>query len=136
MPKNEPQPSAPTRTPPAPSHLNAHGKKEWRRIVKLLLNTKVYTDADHALLEAYCQAYGRWVDAEQQVQQFGSVIRTSNNNLVLSPYLSIANRALDQMQKLATEFGMSPVSRTRVSKIEDDNEDPFEAEFGGSRSTG
>ena len=31
-----------------------------------------------------------------------------------SPYLAIANKAMEQMRAMLTEFGMSPSSRTRV----------------------
>jgi phage terminase small subunit len=31
-----------------------------------------------------------------------------------SPYLAVANKAMEQMRALLAEFGMSPSSRTRV----------------------
>jgi phage terminase small subunit len=39
-----------------------------------------------------------------------------------SPYLAVANKSMEQMRQLLTEFGMSPASRTRLSV------DPVEAE--------
>jgi len=34
--------------------------------------------------------------------------------LIPNPYLTIANRAMDDMRRFAVEFGMTPASRTRV----------------------
>jgi P27 family predicted phage terminase small subunit len=34
-----------------------------------------------------------------------------------SPYLTVANRAMQQMKEMLSEFGMSPSSRTRVHAI-------------------
>lgn len=47
---------------------------------------------------------------------------------VQSPFLAIANKALEQMTKLMIEFGMTPSSRTRVHAIGAEKEaDPMDA---------
>jgi len=43
------------------------------------------------------------------------VIKSPSGFPIQSPYLAIANKAMDQMTKLLTEFGMSPSSRTCVA---------------------
>jgi hypothetical protein len=37
-----------------------------------------------------------------------------------SSYLAIANKAFEQLSKMLTEFGMTPSSRSRVSKVQPD----------------
>ncbi len=67
------------------------------------------------MLALYCQAYGRWVEAEEEAAVHGLVVKTKSGMLIQNPYLGIANRAAKQTQELLVEFGMSPSSRTRVS---------------------
>lgn len=80
----------------------------------MLVQLRVLTEADRAALAAYCVSWARWVDAEEQVARLGTVVKTANGNLIQNPYLSIANRALMDMAKLAREFGMTPSSRSQV----------------------
>ena len=48
-----------------------------------------------------------------------------------SPYLPIANKAMEQMQRALLEFGMSPASRTKVSAatLPSEEDDEFAREF-------
>lgn len=75
------------------------------------------TELDVAALMAYCTAYARHVEAEEQIAKFGTVIKAPSGFLVQSPYLAISNKALDQMTRMLVEFGMSPSSRTRVTAV-------------------
>lgn len=113
LPKNEPKPK--TAVPACPSHLKESAKKEWRRITKELKVLGLISHIDRAALAAYCQAWGRWVEAEEKVAETNDIIKTKGGNIIQNPYLSVANRALDQLTKIAAEFGMTPASRTRVS---------------------
>jgi P27 family predicted phage terminase small subunit len=73
------------------------------------------TSADHALLEAYCVTYARWLDAEAKVREFGMIVKSPNKGFPMSsPYLHVANGAMEQLRKLAVEFGLSPSSRSRI----------------------
>jgi len=101
--------------PPCPAHLQGEARKEWFRIGHQLVSYGLMTEVDKAALAAYCQAWARWVEAEEQVGKFGTVIKSPNGFPVQSPYLPIANRAMEQMMRLLVEFGMSPSSRSRVT---------------------
>jgi P27 family predicted phage terminase small subunit len=76
------------------------------------------TDIDGAALAAYCQAWARWVEAEENLVKYGVVIKAPSGFPIQSPYLAIANKAMDQMTRLLVEFGMSPSSRSRVTPAE------------------
>mgnify|MGYP000913998384 FL=1 len=113
-PLNEREPKPTAKLPTAPKHLTSAARAEWRRMGKELLALGVLTSVDRAALAAYCVAYARWAEAEVQVAKLGTVVKTSNGNLIQNPYLAVANRAMEYMTKLATEFGMTPSSRSRV----------------------
>lgn len=100
--------------PTAPSFLSDEARKEWRRMGKHLLGMGLVTEIDKAMLAAYCSAWGRLVDAEAKLAATGSVIKAPSGFIVQSPYLAIVNKAIEQLTKIAPEFGMSPSSRTRV----------------------
>lgn len=122
---NEPKPSV--SIPTCPSHLSSPARREWKRIIKELANLGLITNLDRACLAAYCQAYGRWYAAEKKLNNIEKALyKTHNNNVIISPMLSIANRAMEQMHRLATEFGFTPSSRTRVSTIESEGDDPLD----------
>lgn len=113
LPKDEPKPEI--KIPPCPRHLSAEARKEWKRVSKVLARLGMLSTIDRAALAAYCQAWGRWVDAERHVKERGEVVKTAAGNIIQNPYLCIANKSMEQMYKFLTEFGMTPVSRTRVT---------------------
>ena len=77
----------------------------------------IISQLDRAALAAYCQAYGRWVEAERQLKQTPALIRLPSGYVQPSPWLGIANKQLDIMHKCLGELGLSPVSRARVHKL-------------------
>jgi P27 family predicted phage terminase small subunit len=95
--------------------LNEEGKREWRRIVVVLLELGLYTEVDRAALAMYCQAWGRWVEAERELAREGMILTSDKGNLYQNPRLYVANRAWEQMRKILAEFGLSPGSRSRLS---------------------
>ena len=71
--------------------------------------------ADRAALAAYCTAFSRWVHAEQQVRQYGAVVLSPNKKFPMkSPYLCVADQAMESMRKFMVEFGLTPSSRSRI----------------------
>lgn len=73
------------------------------------------TNLDRAALAAYCQAYAMWSDAIQAVQKFGPLVKSPNGYPQVSPYLAIANKQAEIMIRIASEFGFTPASRSRIA---------------------
>ena len=111
---NEPQPEV--EIPDMPQWLNPHAQAEWARVSDALFKQGLVSVFDMAVLAAYCQAYGRWQEAEEMLKKSGSlIIKTDKGNVIQNPLLGIANTALREMRRSAVEFGMSPAARSRVS---------------------
>lgn len=125
-PLNQHEPKPKVKRPTAPRFLEGEAKKEWNRMVKLLLALNLVTEVDRAALAAYCQAWARWIEAEEAIRSDGMVIETDKGNLIQSPYVGIANQAMKQMRAFLVEFGMTPSSRSRVSVPPVDDGDPYE----------
>jgi P27 family predicted phage terminase small subunit len=111
--KNEPKP--PVSAPNPPEHLSEYAKEEWDNITKILLPLGLLTELDKAALSGYCQAYGRWRLAEEQLNKESLVIETQSGNVIQNPLVGIANKAMEHMRKFICIFGLSPADRSRVS---------------------
>ncbi len=130
--EREPQLPIPTELPQPPMPLSRVARKEWVRTGGLLLRSRVLTEADLTAFAAYCVVYGRWVEAEGNVRRRGLMVpaKPRSRNLVQNPFLSIANKSLQQMLRLWAEFGLTPSSRTRIisSPASEDYEEKRKAE--------
>ena len=63
---------------------------------------------DRGVLEAYCATYGRWRDLENRIDKAG-VVKAQKSGLV-----NLATKERMLLLRLATEFGFTPSSRSRV----------------------
>ena len=64
---NHAEPVPPDFMPSCPPHLSNVAAEEWERLAGTLHGVGVLTAVDRAALAAYCQAYGRWVEAEEKL---------------------------------------------------------------------
>ena len=76
---------------------------------------RMITHLDRAALASYCAAYALWAEATQAIQTYGAMVKSPSGYPVQSPYVSIANRQTEIMMRIASEFGLTPASRSRIS---------------------
>lgn len=140
-PLNPYEPRPEPAVPECPSELGPAAKREWDRLVGDLASLNLLTSLDRAALAAYCGAYALWADATEQIQKYGSMIKSPTGYPVQSPYISIANRQAEIMLRIAAEFGFTPASRSRIAapstgqptffdlpfESEEDEPDPIDA---------
>ena len=106
--------------PMPPPELSDDAKVEWGRVSGELYCVGLLTKIDRATLAAYCQAYGRWMEAERALTAMksnafgGMLLKTGNGGVMVNPLLKVAERAMNDMVRIAAEFGMSPSSRSRI----------------------
>ncbi len=112
---NHDEPQAPDGVPDCPPHLMDAARDEWDRLVDVLHGMGVVTLVDRAALAAYCQCYGRWVEAEEKMQTTPMLLKTASGYVQQSPWLSIANKQLELMGRYMAELGLTPASRSRVA---------------------
>jgi P27 family predicted phage terminase small subunit len=121
---NEPRP--PAQAPEIPPHLNEEARAEWNRMSVVLLRVGLLSTIDRAAFSAYCGAWSRWVEAEDALKKSGTVVKAPSGYPIISPYLVISNRAMEQMRAFISEFGLSPSARSRISVNIHEAEDSFE----------
>jgi P27 family predicted phage terminase small subunit len=115
---NHDEPVAPEALPRCPEHLAPVARKEWRRVARTLHAIGVLTTIDRAALAAYCQAYARWVEAEERLKETPPLFKTPSGYVQQSPWLAIANKQLELMGRYMTELGMTPAARSRVASFD------------------
>ena len=122
----------PLRDRPPPDYLSDDAKAEWGRIVPLLAERKILTEADVGMIETYCMSIGTVRDMDREIQRTGAVqkvykVDKDGNTFLVSvrknPAVSIRNEAMTQARLVASELGATPVSRSRPTIADDDDDD-------------
>ncbi len=114
-PINDREPVPPEGVPECPDFLDDAARGEWLHTSAVLKDMGLLTPADRAALAAYCTAYSRWVHAEEQVKKYGTIAKSPTKGFPMkSPYLTIADQAMEAMRKFMVEFGLTPSARSRI----------------------
>ena len=114
-PLNEHEPRPDPNVPPCPSELGPAAQREWDRLVTELATLNLLTNLDRAALAAYCGSYALWAEATEAIQKYGAMVKSPSGYPMQSPYIAIANRQAEIMMRIASEFGFTPASRSRIS---------------------
>jgi P27 family predicted phage terminase small subunit len=123
--------------PGCPRHLLPEARKEWRRITPELERYGLVSKLDRSALALYCQAWARWVWAEEQLQRDheaavrgmeeaaakglpwkggdGYTVPTPAGYMTYSPHWVISNKAAEQVKRYLAAFGLEPASRSAVA---------------------
>lgn len=121
-----------TRAPAAPGWLSADAKREWRRVMPILVKRRILTTADLGSLENYCVCIGTIREMERNLQAQGHILETfkenSEGDLVSlgakrNPAVAVQADAMTRARLLAAELGLTPVSRSRPAIREDGDDD-------------
>ena len=118
----EPQPER--GLPECPQHLDGRAKDAWVFWAQELQSMGLDCRCDAQMLEGACVNYGRAVQADQMLKEEGiifeeSVLNDQGEKVILKlkahPAVNISNVAWRQVRAFCGEFGLSPVSRARIS---------------------
>jgi len=99
-----------------PEFLDSYGLEEWNRIVPMLDNVRVLTDADLLALGNYCSTVSVCIRATLETNKslMAPVIKGSKMRRV-HPMIRVAKEARAECLRYAQEFGLTPSSRSRIS---------------------
>jgi len=128
--KREPKPAP--GIPACPRSLSRRARQEWKRVTPELDRLGLLTVVDRAALAGYCQSWADYCEAVEWMEKNGRVmtVRDDKGNVRFTqavPQFGIAVKSLDRVRAFASEFGLTPASRTRLSIAEDTEKiDPLE----------
>lgn len=126
-PLNDREAMPPSVIPEPPKLLAGEALREWRRVTPLLAEVGLIALLDRAIVASYCTAYARWVEAEKVLVKEGLIVKAPSGYPIFSPYLAIANRAMDQVRQMAEQIGMSGSARSRIKAADTSKPDTGEA---------
>lgn len=103
----------------------------WQQIVPQLIRAGVATDIDESALRVLCEKWIEYRTFQSKVDEYGPVIKAPKSDYIqLSPYYTGMKQALADWQKMMTEFGMTPASRTKI-KVDKDKGGNGKGRFDG-----
>jgi P27 family predicted phage terminase small subunit len=140
--KREPEPTPPTEPPEPPADLGPYAKEEWSRIIVEAFRLRLVTVVDIQPLAAYCDAYERWRRAREMIAAMaardpvlqGFIVKTQSGGAAPNPLVWIAQNAARDMVRYASEFGLTPAARTRLTAVEAIGQGKFAGLLGGTYS--
>jgi P27 family predicted phage terminase small subunit len=99
---------------------DVEAKREWRRIVPLLLGN--LQQPDETLLGSYCMAVSGYLECLKLIQEQGWVVTVSaatrtgqSEKPIKNPAVTLMDQHQKTMQSVAARFGFSPYDRSRIS---------------------
>ncbi len=99
--------------PSCPAYLDELAREEWKRVAPELVEKKVLTLVDGAVLEGSCAAYSSAVKFQREADK-KLMVKTPFGPKV-NPAEAVARKWWALARQLGAELGLTPASRTRVS---------------------
>lgn len=101
--------------PVAPARLSGAARNEWERIGEQM-SAQLIGSLDIAVLEAYCNAFDRVCQINEEIAKLPEItFVTKGGAKMVSFLMSTVAKQEAHLMKLATELGLTPLSRTRLS---------------------
>ena len=119
------EPRAVRGLPPCPRHLRGRARAAWNFWREELITMNLDCRPDAQMLEGACVAYEAAVNSYETIHKQGRLIAKraldpKTGQLVVTdvrahPAVAMGNDAWTLLRSFCSEFGLSPVSRTRLS---------------------
>ena len=131
----EAQPLATRGLPECPRHLKGAARRVWRFLAEELRDMGLDYRCDALGLEGLSVMYARAIEADEVVRRDGLTIEVSvmdpegkviRKETKPNPAISLSKEAWKLVRSFATEFGLSPVARTRVKVTPPNDDDDLE----------
>ena len=97
----------------APGWLDDGATEEWKRVVTDLTDKGVVTRVEQQALACYCQALSVVIACRKSIEERGLTIKTTRG-VIANPALKIMREYMIVVRAFASEFGLTPASRSRI----------------------
>jgi P27 family predicted phage terminase small subunit len=88
----------------------------WDTVTRELVANNLWDTDCRDAVEAYCIVRAHFLQADARVRELGFVAKSKRGKPMNTPWVGIANAYFDRMVRLASELGLTPVARGRVTK--------------------
>ncbi len=105
--------------PKMPEFMSKEAKREWRRMVPLLLQGRVLSESEGVALGSLCQDIATMTLAQLDVQKRGLIVRVGgpDGELRVHPLLAVIDKLSPRVTVGLREFGLTPASRSRAAVV-------------------
>lgn len=113
--KNEPKFDQITNVEP-PEWLEPLAVEMWQRVVPQLCANNLLTVGDLHNVEAFCTAYARWRQAQDEINNHGVVVSHPETGVLQkNPAVTVMNETARQLVTFGSLLGLDPSSRARLT---------------------
>lgn len=114
---NEPEPEDLSTVCPEEIAENDDARKEWFRTIVPAIHTRQITSADRAMAIAHCELWATWRSQLAAAGKHAHVVAVGKNNYPTpNPARGMANKTFFLLKQVDAELGLTPTSRSRVTK--------------------
>lgn len=118
---------------PAPDWLSEDGRRYWSRIIPMLANIGMLTEADLPLIERYCDFLADWKHCRDFLAKAGTICYPIKETVEVTdpetgeikkvretrymqefPHVAKKLKISEHLLRIEQHFGMTPASRTRI----------------------
>jgi|ERR1700733_2883483 len=125
------EPPAPIGEPKIPSYLGVPARREWKRVVALLLPTKTLSLIDADALGAYATSLAHLARIEKAIAKLRSPWLDDRIKL-----MRLRAELIRQLRGYQADFGLTPSSRAKLEVPDNDpTQDPLDDLFSGKDSS-
>jgi P27 family predicted phage terminase small subunit len=112
-----------------PAWLTDEARKVWRKTIKDMEEFDVLDKVDEDVLGAYCDAVAKYQQANDLIEQNGSIEINAQGNTVVSAHVKLAQSYGRMILAYSNKLGLNADSRARLAKKQADNEDDENADL-------
>ena len=134
-PLNAKEPKSPPMGPKAPRWLSKAARKEWKRLMPILLDSGLLTRLDTDAFGRLCQTTAQLHEADRGLEEHGMLVKSPNGYPQQSPYFTLCTALQKRLWNQLTEFGMTPSSRSRIEVEAKTPVDDFETYLNHGKGT-
>lgn len=125
-PLNELEPTPEIVSSGVPGYLSKPAQRWWEMLAPMLLRLKVLTEVDQLGLALLCEQAAQADEATRMIRKSGIMVKKQLYDRagkkigtvpVINPAFKIQVEATKQLKGFLTEFGITPASRSKVTKM-------------------
>jgi P27 family predicted phage terminase small subunit len=110
---------------PAPSVLQGLALEVWNETIPELEKAGISNRVEANALACYCQSVADFNLAQAEVDRLGLVVQTERG-YTKNPAVTIKAGAMDKILRFAIQFGLTPMSRSKIKMKDQPEENEFD----------
>ena len=103
-----------TRINPPDELVGPYAVQMWKQQSKVLIERGTFEIEDAPLLQAYCNAYQRMLDADIEINAQGLTVPTADGSTKMNPVINAQSKYAQQFSRFGSLLGLDPLTRLRM----------------------